>query len=440
MIQISDPSESATASTLPVECVRISVLTAPLEDQVPMSFGGLQARQVCVVQVCAGGLEGMGESWINYPPWAPAERMATLTQGVAPRLIGMDAADPAGVLDGLAAALLPVGRQAGAPGVIWQALSGVDIAMWDLAAQAAGRPVHELLRPASSPAAAQNHPRPRWDRSGNEHSGIVRSGDNQSGTGGPGARSADTASTHCGSRTHIAAYASGVGPTAVTSCCESALRQGLTAVKAKIGFGPDRDAEILRTARDMIGPRRRLFADPNQAWDLDTAITMLPTLAKYGVEWLEEPLAGDDLTDLEHLANAGSPDIATGENVYELAEFARRAASPGIEILQPDLAKSGGLSVGRQVAEHASAGGTVVAPHCYSSAIGLAAAAQLGAAYPVVDWLELDVRDNPLRTDLLTQPLSLDDGALRVPAGAGLGIELDPVVLDRFRTHYEEVT
>lgn len=436
MIQLSNPSEPAAASTLLVERVRVSVLTAPLENQVPMSFGGLQARQVCVVQVCAGGLEGTGESWINYPPWAPAERMATLTRGVAPQLIGRDAADPSGALNELAAALLPVGRQAGATGVIWQALSGVDIAMWDLAAQALGCPIHELLRTASTPGAALRHPRARSDQSCSGESGADPSGTSRR----SGARSADTADSDGGSAAPIPAYASGVGPTAVTSCCEYALRQGLTAVKAKIGFGPERDAEILRTARDMIGPRGRLFADPNQAWDLDTAVTMVPTLAKYGVEWLEEPLAGDRLEELEQLADEGSPDIATGENVYELAEFARRATSPGIKILQPDLAKSGGLSVGRRVAEHAGAGGTVVAPHCYSSAIGLAAAAQLGAAYPVVDWLELDVRDNPLRTDLLTQPLSLDDGALRVPAGPGLGIELDPGVLKRFRTHYEEVT
>lgn len=425
MIQLSNPSEPAAASTLLVERVRVSVLTAPLENQVPMSFGGLQARQVCVVQVCAGGLEGTGESWINYPPWAPAGRMAALVQGVAPRLIGMNAADPEAALEQLCAALLPVGRQAGALGAMWQALSGVDIALWDLAAKASGVSVAEQLVSSSSVSSSSTRPAGSAGRDG-----VTNPDPN------PDAWS----SSDPVSRTAVPAYGSGVGPTDVEACCQSALEQGLTAVKAKIGFGPDRDREVLRTARRLIGSTYRLFADANQAWDLSTAISMLPVLAESEVEWLEEPVSQDNLADLERLAEAGSPDIATGENVYGTDEFARRAMSPGVQILQPDLAKSGGLSVGRQVAERASVGGAVIAPHCYSSAVGLAAAAQLGAAYPMVDWLELDIRDNPLRTDLLAQPLALTHGAIQVPGGPGLGIELDAAVVNRFRTHYEEVT
>ncbi|MGH3358962.1 MAG: mandelate racemase/muconate lactonizing enzyme family protein [Nocardioidaceae bacterium] len=383
---------SGHPGSLPVERVRVTILRAPIDDSVPMSFGRLDARQTCIVEVAAGGLHGVGESWINYPAWAPAERMATLCRGVAPLLIGMDASRPADVLSDLGDALLPIGRQCGAPGPIWQALSGVDVALWDIAAQATGLSVAALL--------AEETP----------------------------------------SRSHIPAYASGVGPTDVRLLCERALAHGYTAVKTKVGFGPDRDDRTLSDARSVLGESRGLFADANQAWDLTEAMAMLPTLAAHHVGWLEEPLAGDRLDELEKIAAHGEIPIATGENLYGTEELDRYALSGAIRVLQPDIGKAGGLTVASHVARTVSGAGTNVAPHCYSSAVGLAASVHLGAAHEAVSWLELDVRDNPLRTELLSTPLEWSAGSVQVPTGPGLGIALDPAAVQRFRTHHEEVT
>lgn len=380
-------------ASLPVELVRISVLRAPLDDVVPMSFGRLDARQTCLVELRAGGLTGVGESWINYPGWAPAERIATLAEGVAPLVVGADATEPTDVLQRLTDALLPIGRQWGAPGPVWQAISAIDIALWDLAARAEGVPVGELL--ADDPSAA---------------------------------------------RTSVPAYASGVGPTDVALLCERGLRDGFTAVKTKIGFGRERDIATLSEARAVLGDDHGLFADANQAWAIGDAIDMLTVLDAHRVGWLEEPLAGNHIDDLEKLASATAIPIATGENLYGLEEFEAYASSRAVGILQPDLAKSGGLTIARQVARAASHSATRLAPHCYSSAVGLVASAHLGAAFPVVDWLEVDVRDNPLRTELLSEPLGWHDGALQPPIGPGLGIELDEATVRRFRTHVEEIS
>ncbi|UYM04673.1 mandelate racemase/muconate lactonizing enzyme family protein [Solicola gregarius] len=377
---------------LPVERVRVSVLRASIDDAVPMSFGRLDARQTCLVEVLAGGLTGVGESWINYPGWAPAERLATLSMGVAPLVIGADAADPEAVLETLTRELLPIGRQWGAPGPIWQAISAIDIALWDLAGRAAGTPVCDLL------------------------------------AGGAATRAS------------VPAYASGVGPTDVALLCERALEQGFGAVKTKIGFGHDRDIATLGEARSVLGSSHGLFADANQAWTMDDALAMLPALDEHGVGWLEEPLAGNHVDDLEKLAAATPVPIATGENLYGLGEFETYASSPAVGILQPDLAKSGGLTIARQVARVAAESATRLAPHCYSSAVGLVASAHLGAAFDVVDWLEVDVRDNPLRTELLSTPLGWHDGALPPPRGPGLGIELDESTVRHFRTHVEEIS
>lgn len=380
-----------TDSALPIERIRVSILSAPIGDAVPMSFGRLRDRRVCLVEISAGGITGFGESWINYPAWSHAERIATLCDGVAPHLFGLDALDPAGALNVLATTLLPLGRQAGAVGPIWQAISGVDIALWDLAGRARGLPVHRLLRESSS------------DR-------------------------------------RIPAYASGIGPTDVEALCERALEAGFRAVKTKIGFGAERDDDIVRITREHVGPDVALFADANQAWTLDEAMRAADGLARHGVGWLEEPLSGDRLPDIEKLAAGCAIPVATGENLYGADVFDEYVDSGAVSFIQPDLAKSGGFTVARKVVERAEARGVRVAPHCYSSAVGVAASLHLGVAYDVVDWIEVDVRPNPLRTELLAEPFSWQDGGLALPASPGLGVDLDPAALRQFGIHQKEIT
>lgn len=378
-------------SALRAERMRVRVLSAPLDDDVQMSFGSLTSRRVCLVEVEAEGLVGIGESWINYPAWAERERLATLCEGVAPLLLGKDVSDPEQVQRDLMGRLLPVGRQWGAPGPVWQALSAVDLALWDLRGKQAGLSVAALLG--------------------------------------------------CGEqRRHVPAYASGVGPTDVAALCESALQAGLAAVKTKVGFGEQRDRSTLDEARAVLGAGPELFADANQAWDLASARAMCDILQEYDLGWLEEPLAGDGLDELEKLSADVSIPLATGENLYGTATFDRYVDSPAIQLIQPDIAKAGGFTVGAHVARRATEARTAVAPHCYAGAVGIAASLQLAAAFDAVRWLELDVRANPLRTDLLATPLQVEAGGLVVPSGPGLGVELDPTVIRHYQTHVEECT
>ena len=374
-----------------IEQISISMLAVPTDDPVPMSFASMTERRTCLVEVFAGGLTGIGESWINYPPWAAAERMALFTQGVAPLVLGQDATDPAGLQRQLLEKLLPMGRQAGAPGPVWQAVSAVDVALWDLAGQLAGCPVHALLNGDSA-------------------------------------------------RVSVPAYASGVGPTAVEPLCNAALELGLTRVKAKVGFGHATDERTLTDIRAALPGDATVLADANQAWDPDTAYAVLPLLEDHRVGWIEEPLAGDHLADLVRLAEHTSIPIATGENVYGVGAFSRRATSGAIGYLQPDLAKCGGFTVGTEVAGSTRASGCRIAPHCYSSALGLLAALHLAAAWSHVSVLEVDVRANPLRTDLLADPLRWADGELVVPTGHGLGSTLATDVVDDLRTNHAQLT
>ncbi len=378
-----------TAGGLVAELVRVRILEAPLDEVVPMSFSALRARRVCLVEVHAGGAVGVGESWVNYPDWVAAERLATLCDGAAPVVLGCDVSEPARVHARLVEALRPLGRQWGAPGPIWQAISGIDLAVWDLAGRVRGRPVSALL-------------------------------------GGAGVR------------TRVPAYGSGVGPTDVEALCRQAVEAGLPAIKVKVGFGRERDTATLEAARAASGPGMRIFADANQAWDLDEAVRMCGLLREYAVEWVEEPLDGDDPELLAQLVDRTGLPVSTGENVYCAGSFTPYVASGALAQIQPDVCKAGGLTVARQVVEAARTTRTRVSPHCYGGAVGIAASLQLARAYDEVEWIELDVRPNPLRTRLLREPVRIEDGGLVVPGGPGLGSALDPVTVDRFQVAERE--
>lgn len=381
----------STIGPLEAERIRTTVVSTPLGEPVPMSFGSLPRRQTCLVEIEAGGLVGIGESWINYPAWAARERLATLCDGVAPLVLGRDVSDPEGVQRDLARHLVPVGRQWGAIGPIWQALSGIDIALWDLKGKAQGLSVSELLPGGSR-------------------------------------------------RAHVPVYASGIGPTHVAELCRVAAGSGFTAVKAKIGFTKARDEWILAEARSVFGWDSPMFADANQAWSFQQAVAMCETLSRYQIDWVEEPLEWDRLNELEELYTTGQVPIATGENLYSVQDFRRYAASPGIHTIQPDLTKAGGLSVGALVGAYAEERGTDVAPHCYGSALGIVASLHLAALFPSVQTVEFDVRKNPLRTELLDSHLSVIDGEVSVPSGPGLGVELDPDAVRHYQVHQEQRT
>lgn len=378
-------------SSLIAERLRVTILSAALDDEVRMSFSSLRARRACIIEVEAGGLVGVGESWINYPDWGHRERVATLCDGIAPFLLGTDVSDPAAVQRKLTTTMLSIGRQWGAPGPIWQAISGVDLALWDLLGKAEGKPVAALL--TSSPA-----------------------------------------------RTSVSAYASGIGPDRVDHWCKIAVTGRFPAAKVKLGFGPDQDRATLRAATAVLGADAGLLADVNQGWTVDEACEMAPDLLAHEVRWLEEPVAGDRLEDLEELADRTGIPLATGENVYGLPELLRYADSPAVSTIQPDLAKCGGITVASRVAARTAETGTALAPHCYGSAVGIAASLQLAGGFPAVGPIELDVRDNPFRTDLVSPPLRLDGGRLEIPAGPGLGFELDHDTMTRYRLHQEERT
>ena len=364
--------------------IRVTVLSAPLTDPVPMSFSQLDSRDMVLVELEADGLVGLGESWINYPSWAATERMATLIRGVAPLLAGRDVSDPVAVQAHLMGHLGGVARQWGAPGPVWQAVSAIDIALWDLLGRDRDLPVWQLLSDRRDAAA------------------------------------------------YVEAYASGVGPTGVEEHCQRAMAGGFGAVKARVGFGRERDEATLDATRATVGDDVAVFADANQAWTLPEAVEFCQWSEPYRLGWLEEPVLGNRLEDLADLSARTGMSLACGENLYGADDLARYAGSGVIQVLQPDLAKCGGFTMTR-VAVGALASGTRVAPHCYGGGVVTAASIHAGAAFgDAVPYLELDIRPNPLREELLDHALTPRQGRITVPDGPGLGVALDHDIVARY--------
>ena len=363
--------------------VRVRTLSAPLDEPVVMACGQLGARTTVLVEVEAGsGLVGVGESWANHPHWAAAERQATLADGVAPLLLGEDHRRIAALHDKVVSALWGPVRQWGGEAILLQALSGVDIALWDLLGRTLGVGVAALI-------------------------------------GGRG-------------RDAVAVYASGLGPSDVATAASRCVDEGFAAVKVRVGFGADVDAANLRAAREAIGDARSLYADANRAWRRAEARQMTPALHEAGVAWVEEPLADASCAELEAFAAEAGLTVALGENLAGSPAFLPYLASPGPFLLQPDITKVGGFGHAAAVCQLASAAGVPVAPHFYGGAVGWAATLQLASACPAVRAVELDVRPNPLRDAVLADPPRVESGAARIPSGPGLGVTLDA---DRLEDH-----
>jgi D-galactarolactone cycloisomerase len=215
------------------------------------------------------------------------------------------------------------------------------------------------------------------------------------------------------------------------------------ACKIKIGRGVADDVARVRLARETLGPEMRIAVDANGNYGLDQVLASMRAIAPFGIDWYEEPLSPADEEGYRALHARSEISIATGEALYTAYAFDRLLAPRVIDIAQPDLALCGGLSQGRLIGQLCTLRHARLSPHVWGTGLGLAAAVHLVAAqppYPAVTeseadppWVEYDVAENPLRDELLREPLRPVNGVIPVPLAPGLGVEPDRAALERFR-------
>lgn len=329
------------------------------------------------------GVVGWGEA---KAPVASVATRAIVETLLAPLLIGADPRDTTLLWERMYAGMRVRGHQAG---FYLEAISGVDIALWDIAAKSAGVPLFQALG-----GAFRNPVR------------VYASGLPTLPGGSPDAAFDDLARQAVAIRS-----------------------QGHTAIKLALGRDIPGDLRSARVLREALGPDFILYADAAGSYDVAQAIRIGHTLQDLDFGFFEMPIPAEDKEGYGRIASQLSIPIALDSLMtrYETLDFLRRG---GLQLVQPDVCRAGGITECRRIAELADAFGVAYAPHVsIGSAISFAASAHLGAAMPNTMTCEYWIGRNPVGNATLETSLELKNGELRAPEGPGLGIAIKPDVL-----------
>jgi D-galactarolactone cycloisomerase len=326
------------------------------------------------------GIVGWGEA---KAPVAPRVAQAIIHDLLRDLVIGADPRDIEPIWETLYASMRLRGHEGG---FLLEAISGIDIALWDVVGKHLGESVHRLLGGAYR------------DRVPVYASGV------------PGTRAA------AGEADHDRMLAAAGG----------ARDRGFGALKMAIGLGAEADVASVRSVREHLGRGVEVYADAAGNYDVATAIRVGRELEALGVGFFEAPLPHEQIDGYAEVARAlaipVTNDVLT--NRYQVLRFLRAG---GLDVVQPDVCRAGGLTELRRIAVLADAYGVACTPHVsIGSAIHFVASFHAAAAMPNLVRLEYWMGQNPLGDALLHEPaLEIQDGCVRVPQGPGLGIEVD---------------
>lgn len=346
-----------------------------------MALGTMPTRPALLLRIeDTQGCEGWGEIWANFPPRANLHKAHLVEDVVARHLKGMRLVDPREATAMLREKLSVFFLHVGQTQVFEHILAGIDTALWDLA-----------LRSAGTSFAA--------------HMGLD----------GAAARS----------------YATSINAEDLEELIPRHAGLGQTHFKLKIGFAGHGTADIVGRAAALCPRGARLMVDSNQSWTLPQARRALAEIEPFDPYFAEEPLRADaPLADWEALAAASAIPLAGGENVYGQERFLAMAGA-GLRVLQPDVAKWGGVSGALDLAA-AAPDGVLIWPHFMGTAVGQLAALAVTAALGPEAACEIDVNENALRTELCGDAIAIRDGAVALPGAPGLVVPPDPAALARF--------
>jgi L-alanine-DL-glutamate epimerase-like enolase superfamily enzyme len=322
--------------------------------------------------------------------------------GLKEMLIGADPRDVEGLWERMYMGSAMTGRR----GLGICAMGALDMALWDLRGKAEGKPCWQLLGGAVNPAITP-------------YASLLPDGDT------------------------LEAYGEALVARAV-----EAKRLGFRAVKLEICIkGPyshnslqiadDREiARIVSACRQAIGPEITVMVDVAYCWrDWKEALRAIEMFADEDIYFIETPLPSDDIEGYAKLTAASPVRTAAGEWLNTRFEFRELMDRDAIDVVQPDVGRVGGLTEARRVAMQARDRGLVVVPHCWKSAIGIAASVHLAAIAPTCTFIEFlppSLADSRLRRELVAEELPVVDGLIPLPQRPGLGIELNEAALKAF--------
>jgi len=363
--------------------------TIPAERAHVSDFGRNDSFNTCLVEIDTdAGLTGLGEAKVGVGNLGHYAAVVSLIQAeFAPVLLGRDPRDISAIWE-----LLYSGSRAhyavrtgrtfpvlGRRGITVSALSGIDIALWDLLGKSVGQPLWRLL------------------------GGRLRE--------------------------RVPAYASGgwAREEGIGKQLLGYVERGYHAVKMRVGL-MDRDvddsASRVLAARRALGPAIALMVDAHGTWSVREAQRFARKVEGADLAWLEEPVSPDNVVGQAEVRASTDIPIAAGESEQTRFAFRDLLAARAVDVCQPDVAIAGGITETLRIAALAAAHGATVAPHLWGSAILLGAGLHLATAVPCVTTVEYVRGENPLLTELVEEPFELKDGAVTVSDRPGLGLTL----------------
>ncbi|MCL4852293.1 MAG: mandelate racemase/muconate lactonizing enzyme family protein [Bryobacteraceae bacterium] len=350
--------------------------TKPAEP-IRWSGGTLPMIHASIVQVHTDeGITGLGETYVGI--FAPLA-VKGIVEALEPLVVGEDPMQPLALYQKLYSRNLFWARVGAGLSVI----GAIEMALWDIKGKALGLPVHRLL-------------------------------------GGP---------VHA----KLPIYASGGLEKPMDELLEEMRRyksEGFTAIKIRIGMGATRDVRKVEQIRAALGPDIQLMVDAVQGhnpqpWSAAEAIQVGSALAELNIRWFEEPCAATDYAGYAQVRKKLPIPIAGGESSTSVHEFRNFFNAGALDIAQPDVAHAGGIEECRKITALAGANGVEIAFHSWSSSIVLAANYHLAFCTPNCHYLEYPTWGYPLRDELFTVPLRIENGYAYPSDSPGLGVTLD---------------
>ncbi|PJX28053.1 mandelate racemase [Advenella sp. S44] len=349
----------------------------PEDKSVRLGIGKSVKRDAVLLRVQTDeGLTGWGEAHHGRCPGAIARLIDTT---LAELVVDMDPMDVSGIWSKVYKMQISSHGMGAAAAL---ALSGLDLALWDIRCQVAGLPLHTLIG---------------------------------------------------GKRKPIKAYAGGISlgwqaPEALADEAAGYVSQGYRALKLRVGDNIERDIARVTAVRKGVGDQIDILVDANTNYTLDDVRRILPFYDDLKVGWLEEPFPAHDLGLYRRASRLGRTPLAAGENHYTRYEFEPILEAQALGFVQPDLSKAGGITESLKIAAMASCHRLSVNPHTSATAINMATSISYLCAIDNPGYFEADLTAyNPFRDQLTDNlPYVLDaDGCVTVGDGVGIGLTID---------------
>lgn len=364
------------------------VLTSKLDEPFYFSQWQYDTRKICLVKITLeDGTYGWGEGY------GPADVIKAGIEYFTPFIIGRSALEHETIWQEMYLRSLDFGRS----GIFQAAVSAIDVALWDLKGKILNQPVSVLLGGVKNP---EIHP-----------------------------------------------YATGLYFERVDDLekklVDEALgykKEGFKAIKMKVGLGIELDTQYVKAVRNAIGDDIKLMIDANHAYSYKEALELALKVEKYSISWFEEPVSPEDYDGYKKLRLRTSIPIAGGECEYLKHGFKRLFDNDSVDIAQPDICATGGLTEAKRIASLAQIYSKDVVPHTWGTWIAISAAVHFvanldknpGRMYSDKPVMELDRTENPLRDEVVRHSIVIKNGVLTVPKTPGLGVDINEEALLKY--------